>query len=197
MSLLIVMPEAEPGRELLRTEHEGAIRDALKEQGIAFERWEANANLDGVTPENVLAAYSEEVGRWMKEGGYQSADVVRLAPNPADMEGYRSKAAAARAKFLEEHTHAEDEVRFFVEGSGVFYLHVGARVYALLCEQGDFVSVPARTAHWFDMGTEPHFTAIRIFTNPEGWVAEFTGNPIGKRFPTYDAIQASRSTSAA
>ena len=40
-----------------------------------------------------------------------------------------------RQKFLNEHTHADFEVRFFVDGSGLFYLHVGDRVYLVLCEK--------------------------------------------------------------
>src|SRR3546814_8454772 len=57
-----------------------------------------------------------------------------------------------RAKFLDEHFHKEDEVRFFVAGSGLFTLHVGDKVYEILCEAGDLVSVPDGTTHWFDMG---------------------------------------------
>ena len=33
------------------------------------------------------------------------------------------------------------------------------------------------------MGEEPHFVAIRLFNNPEGWVAQFTGDDIARRFP--------------
>jgi len=43
--------------------------------------------------------------------------------------------------------------------------------------------VPAGTKHWFDMGAEPYFCAIRFFDNPEGWVAQFSGDPIADRFP--------------
>jgi 1,2-dihydroxy-3-keto-5-methylthiopentene dioxygenase len=46
--------------------------------------------------------------------------------------------------------------------------------------------VPDQTKHWFDMGPEPHFTAIRFFNNPDGWVANFTGDDIAKRFPLFD-----------
>ena len=43
--------------------------------------------------------------------------------------------------------------------------------------------MPAGTRHWFDMGEFPHFVAIRLFNNPEGWVANFTGDDIAGRFP--------------
>ena len=35
------------------------------------------------------------------------------------------------------------------------------------------------------MGPNPHFIAIRIFSNVEGWVANFTGDDIAQRFPRY------------
>src|SRR5690606_23110267 len=91
--------------------------------------------------------------------------------------------AALRAKFLDEHTHAEDEVRFFVAGKGLFNLHIDEHVYAVLCEKGDVISVRAGVKHWFDMGEYPRFTAIRLFNNPDGWVAHFTGDTIAEQYP--------------
>lgn len=32
------------------------------------------------------------------------------------------------------------------------------------------------------MGSEPHFTAIRLFDNPDGWVAHFTGDAIADAY---------------
>jgi 1,2-dihydroxy-3-keto-5-methylthiopentene dioxygenase len=95
-----------------------------------------------------------------------------------------------RLKFLNEHTHDDFEVRFFVDGSGLFYLHIDDKVYMVLCEQGDLISVPARTTHWFDMGVRPDFRCIRFFTVPEGWVGNFTGSDIANRFPDYDKHRA-------
>ena len=76
-------------------------------------------------------------------------------------------------------------MRFFVEGAGMFYLRAAGKVHMTLCERGDLISVPAGTRHWFDMGPSPRFTAIRLFTTPEGWVANFTGTPIARSFPSY------------
>jgi 1,2-dihydroxy-3-keto-5-methylthiopentene dioxygenase len=106
-------------------------------------------------------------------------DVVSLAadnPNKAEL----------RKKFLDEHRHGEDEVRFFVDGEGLFSLHIGDRVFEVLCQKGDLISVPANTPHWFDMGPNPHFVAIRLFNNPDGWVARFTGSDIAKGFTRLD-----------
>ena len=111
----------------------------------------------------------------MEEGGFKSVDVISLSPDHPDKDEFRQK-------FLKEHTHTDDEVRFFVSGSGLFSLHVNEKVYELLCTQGDLISVPDGTRHWFDMGPNPSFACIRIFTNTEGWVAHFTGSDIADRF---------------
>jgi 1,2-dihydroxy-3-keto-5-methylthiopentene dioxygenase len=91
-----------------------------------------------------------------------------------------------RSKFLSEHTHSDFEIRFFVDGQGLFYLHVEQKVYVVLCEKGDLISVPANTTHWFDMGTRPFFKAIRFFTTPDGWEGHFTGSDIASRLPDFD-----------
>ena len=88
-------------------------------------------------------------------------------------------------KFLHEHTHDDFEVRFFVEGEGLFNIRKEGHVYAMRCVKGDLLSVPAHTTHWFDMGPEPSFVAIRFFTEPDGWVGHFTGTDIAQRFPRY------------
>ena len=111
----------------------------------------------------------------MASDGYQTFDVVSLSEDHPEKD-------AMRQKFLAEHTHSEDEVRFFVAGEGLFSLHVDSRVYEVLCTRGDLISVPANTRHWFDMGPRPNFVAIRLFNNPEGWVANFTGDDIADRF---------------
>ncbi|HZB49769.1 MAG TPA: cupin domain-containing protein, partial [Mycobacteriales bacterium] len=142
--------------------------------------------------DEVLAAYPDEVARVAAEGPYPLVDVVRMVPS--DDPEWAAKAAGARGRFLDEHTHDEDEVRFFVEGAGCFYLHLGDKVYAVVCEAGDLMSVPAGTAHWFDMGSRPHFCAIRFFQEEDGWVAGFTGARISARMPTLDQLLASAGT---
>ncbi len=191
MTLLVRWPEDDPGCVVQRTDDGAAIAAALAPHGVRFERWTADVALaPGADQAAILAAYATDVARLAREGGYASADVVRLVPDDADP-AWPAKAAAARGKFLAEHRHAEDEVRFFVEGAGVFYLRLAGEVIALRCERGDLLSVPAGTRHWFDMGTRPSFCAIRLFGNPDGWVAAFTGDAIATRFPTADALGAS------
>lgn len=169
--------EAEP---LATHEAPEAISDALATIGVRFERWPTHdAVAAGSSPEDVLAAYAAEIERLSAAEGYRSADVVSMTPTHPDR-------AAMRTKFLDEHTHDEDEVRFFVDGSGLFTLHVDDRVHEVLCERGDLIGVPAGTRHWFDMGPAPSFCAVRLFTNPDGWAARFTGSDIALRYPRHE-----------
>ena len=96
------------------------------------------------------------------------------------------KKAEFRQKFLAEHIHKDFEIRFFVDGRGLFYLHIQDQVFLILCEKGDLISVPANTTHWFDMGENPNFKCIRFFTTENGWEADFTGSEIAKQFPDFD-----------
>jgi 1,2-dihydroxy-3-keto-5-methylthiopentene dioxygenase len=122
--------------------------------------------------------------------GYVMVDSRQMTPS--DDPQWIDKAAEARKTFLAEHTHDDDEDRFFARGAGVFYLHVNEKVHAILCEGGDLLSVPANTTHWFDMGTRPNYVSIRFFHDEEGWVGNFTGNPIAERFPDFDTLMAGR-----
>jgi len=161
---------------LLATGDTKRIVAELARVGVRFERWRASVVLaDDAGQDAVLAAYAADIERLKRERGYKSVDVVRMRPDHPDRK-------AARAKFLAEHTHDDDEVRFFVEGSGTFFLHLGELVYEILCEKDDLLSVPGGTKHWFDMGERPQFAAIRIFDTPDGWVANFTGDRIADRF---------------
>jgi len=160
------------------TSHDaGQIAAELAERGIGFERWPARVALAAAAdPATVLAAYAEEIATVQSRGCYPTVDAIRMTPDHPDRRELRQK-------FLAEHTHGEDEVRFFVEGRGLFCLHIDGEVLQVLCEAGDWISVPAGTRHWFDMGGAPQFTAIRFFDHPEGWVARFTGDPIAGWFP--------------
>lgn len=177
MSRLQILDETDPDTPLQNLTGRAAIAQALGVVGVRFERWVANQPIEpGASQAEVISAYRTDIDRLMSTEGYQSVDVISLAPDHPDR-------AALRAKFLDEHCHSEDEVRFFVAGSGQFTLHIDDRVYDILCEQGDLIGVPAGTRHWFDMSESPYFVAIRLFTNKGGWVAQLTGDNIAARFP--------------
>jgi 1,2-dihydroxy-3-keto-5-methylthiopentene dioxygenase len=180
MTVLTITPDTDAKDILLSTQDGDRIADELKKIGVVFERWNAGVTLgSGAGQDAVLEAYAKDVARLKEANGYQSVDVVRMNPDHPDR-------AAMRAKFLAEHIHMDDEVRFFVEGQGAFYLRVDGKVYQTVCAAGDLISVPKNTTHWFDAGPRPLFCAIRLFTTPDGWVASFTGDEIAKRFPEWE-----------
>lgn len=184
MSRLRIFHESTPDQPELSTTDLAEIQRELAPIGVGFERWEASKPVQaGDPPEAILEAYRADIDRIVAERGFRTVDVVSIAPdNPAREE--------ARKKFLDEHFHKEDEVRFFVAGSGLFTLHVGEKVYEMKCVAGDLISVPDSTHHWFDMGPEPSFVAIRFFTEPDGWVGHFTGTDIAQKFPRFEPGQA-------
>ncbi|HPG93587.1 MAG TPA: acireductone dioxygenase [Dokdonella sp.] len=177
MSRLRIYAETDGAVALATHDAHADIAAALRAVGIRFEQWEAAQPIAaGASQDEVIAAYRTDIDRLMREEGYRTVDVVSLTADHPDR-------AALRQKFLSEHTHAEDEVRFFVAGSGQFTLHIDGKIYDILCEQGDLIGVPDGTRHWFDMSEQPNFVAIRLFNNPAGWVANFTGDDIATRFP--------------
>jgi len=184
MSRLRIFADDRPDEPLLVADTSDAIARELQAIGVAFEQWQATQPVKpGDAPEAIMAAYRTDIDRLVEAHGFRTVDVVSIAPdnpNRGDM----------RRKFLDEHFHQEDEVRFFVAGSGLFTLHFDHKVYEVRCEAGDLIAVPDRMTHWFDMGPEPSFVAIRFFTEPDGWVGHFTGTDIAQKFPRYEKGQA-------
>ena len=184
MSRLRIFNEDTPQAPLLTTSDRAAITGELQKIGVGFEQWEASQPVQpGDAPDLIMTAYRADIDRLVETNGFKTVDVVSIAPDNPQKE-------VMRAKFLDEHFHKEDEVRFFVAGSGLFTLHVGGKVYEMLCETGDLIAVPDSMTHWFDMGPEPSFVAIRFFTEPDGWVGHFTGTDIAQKFPRYEIGQA-------
>jgi len=152
------------------------IRAFLEARGIWFEQWAAGELLAvEADQDTVLRAYAHVLTPFMRQKGYQTADVININATTPNY-------AALRAKFLSEHRHTEDEVRFFVDGQGTFWFHLEEgedAVFNVVCEAGDLISVPANTRHWFDAGQEnPSVKAIRIFIDQSGWVPHYTGSGI-------------------
>lgn len=189
MTILIITLENNPQKKILRSMDPKQIAGELAKRNVKFEQWTANVNIPSrANSEDVINAYAMDVDR-IKKLGYDTIDVLRVVPDHNDPD-WPEKAKEVRQKFLKEHTHSDDEVRFFVEGRGCFYLRINGEVLMLIVEAGDLVWVPAGTTHWFDMGQDPEMTVIRFFRIPEGWVADYTGDNIAKNFPTIDELTA-------
>lgn len=179
MSRLRIFSNDAPDNPQLVTRDGDEITRELERIGVTFERWQAVTPVaPGASQEEVLAAYREDIDRLVTERDFNTVDVISVGPDHPERDELRQK-------FLDEHYHKEDEVRFFVAGSGLFTLHVDGKVYEVECVKDDLIAVPDGTTHWFDMGPKPNFVAIRFFQQPDGWVGHFTGSDIAQRFPRY------------
>jgi len=151
-----------------------SIRSFLLPHGIHYDRWDVAGRIDrDASQEEILAAYEPEVTALKERGGYITADVVNVTPEVPNLQEMLDK-------FNKEHRHAEDEVRFIVKGSGIFYINPenGDPVYSIEVHEGDLINVPAGTKHWFDLCADRSIRAIRLFKEKAGWTPLYTGDGI-------------------
>lgn len=157
---------------------ESEISRFLQARGVWYQHRPVETLFAGVADSEILKTQDSWLKPFMELHGYRTADVIRVTPATPNL-------SAIRDKFLREHTHSEDEVRFFVEGEGLFWFHKETpeeEVFSVRCAAGDLLTVPANTKHWFDLGPVPMVCAIRIFTDQAGWVPHYTQSGIEQRY---------------
>ena len=164
----------EEGRKITETE---AIREYLAGINIEYEIWEPSQPVGAeASNENILQAYSGDIEKLKARGGYVTADVVNVNAATPGLD-------AMLARFNREHWHDEDEVRFIIAGRGVFHIHPKeSHVVAIEVEAGDLIRVPRGTWHWFDLCSDRHIRAIRLFQDPAGWTPVYTDSGVDARF---------------
>jgi len=149
----------------------------LATYGITYERWESTREVPAdASAEAVLEVYADKVDELKARGGYLTADVIDVTPATPNLD-------TMLAKFSIEHWHDEDEVRFIVEGRGLFHVNPsGGPVFAIEVQAGDLISVPRGTRHWFDLCADRRIRAIRLFQDPSGWTPQYTGSGVDSNF---------------
>jgi 1,2-dihydroxy-3-keto-5-methylthiopentene dioxygenase len=170
--MIVRIPEE--GRRITET---GAMKQYLAGIGIDYEIWEPSQPVGPeASNEAILDAYSREIEKLKARGGYVTADVINVNPQTPGLD-------AMLAKFSREHWHDEDEVRFIIQGRGVFHVHPkDAPVVAIEVEAGDLIRVPRGTWHWFDLCADRQIRAIRLFQDPSGWTPSYTDSGVDSRF---------------
>ena len=120
----------------------------LAVRGIEYERWTPSRDVPADAPaEAVLEAYAHQIEALKLRGGYVTADVIDVNADTPNLD-------VMLAKFNKEHWHDEDEVRFIIEGRGLFHINAGDSVFVLEVGRGDLIRVPRGTHHWFDLCAE-------------------------------------------
>jgi 1,2-dihydroxy-3-keto-5-methylthiopentene dioxygenase len=156
-------------------ENEAEIRAELAAAGIDYERWSLDRVPAGSSADVVLNAYAAEIDEMKRRGGYVTADVIDVNPETPGLD-------TMLARFDKEHTHSEDEVRFILAGRGIFFLHLGGRVYSVEVGPGDMLRVPRGTTHWFTLCEDRRIRAIRWFQDTTGWTPHYTDSGVDKGY---------------
>lgn len=153
------------------------IRRFLEPFGLWYEKWPVEGRIQpDASNEEFLEAYGPEIESLKQRGGFVTADVVALNPDTPNLEEICNK-------FNREHIHEEDEVRFTVEGSGVFHVHPeNGPVFAVTVEAGDMINVPRGTLHWFNLCTDRTIKCIRLFEDPAGWTPHYSDHPVHDKY---------------
>ena len=148
-----------------------AVAEYLGTIGIEYNVWEPSHPLSAKAPRRTrfLDAYSSEIEDLKTRGGYVTADVINVTSQTPNLD-------AMLAKFSREHWHEEDEVRFIIQGRGLFHVNPKTSpVVAIEVEPGDLIRVPRGTLHWFDLCSSKEIQCIRLFQDPTGWTPWYTG----------------------
>jgi len=155
----------------------GEVTAFLARHHIEYERWTpAHEVGPDDSAEAILAAYASEIAALKARGGYATADVIDVTAETPNLD-------LMLAKFSREHWHDEDEVRFIIEGRGLFHVHpADGPVFSIEVDAGDLIRVPRGTHHWFDLCGERRIRAIRLFQDVTGWTPHYTDSGVDQGF---------------
>jgi len=168
---MVTIPEQQ--RKLTQPDE---IRTFLASQGIEYEHTGQIPVSADAPADELLAAYKDKIDELKARGGYVTADVIDVWPHTPNLDVMLNK-------FNSEHWHDEDEVRFIVEGRGLFHVHpADGPVFAIEVDAGDLIRVPKGTLHWFDLCGDRRIRAIRLFQDVAGWAPHYTASGVDKNF---------------
>ncbi|SNZ09866.1 1,2-dihydroxy-3-keto-5-methylthiopentene dioxygenase [Persephonella hydrogeniphila] len=154
------------------------IKKFLKKYGVIYDRWgverlpenlRENYELSEEEQRAIIDAYREELEKLKKEKGYITEDIVVLSEKTPNLEQLMTK-------FKREHHHTDDEVRFVVDGSGIFPVKIEGEIVEIHVGAGDLIVVPAGARHWFELDEQRKIKCIRVFKTPAGWEAIYNEN---------------------
>ncbi len=157
--------------------------ETLAEYGIRFEQWKTVSVMPGInfSDEAIMNVYAAQIEQVKRELGYSVVDISRMTPND-------KFAITIRGRYLSEHTHEEDEVRFFLSGRALLYIHVDQRIHIIECTKGDFFIIPKGIKHWMDIGPKPDFIVMRWFNSQQAFTNHFTDDFVAEATPRWETI---------
>ena len=128
--------------------------------------------LSDAEKEQVLDALDHYFQQLKNEQGYAARDLVVLHPA---VPGLDEKLKV----FKSPHTHSDAEVRYVIDGDGIFGVVLPDGTQAeLLVEREEYISVPANAEHWFRLSNAKRIKCVRYFSENPKWEADFTDTSI-------------------
>ena len=128
----------------------------LQKVGVLYEHIEVN-----------LETFQPSLDELKAERGYVEQDEVSLSPDMDNLD-------AICAKFADEHLHTDDEVRYVLDGEGIFDIRsVDDRWMRVTVEKGDLIVVPADLHHRFLLTDKKSIRCVRLFKDASGWVPHY------------------------
>ncbi|MEH2069239.1 MAG: acireductone dioxygenase [Nostoc sp.] len=132
----------------------------------------AQDSLNDDEKEQVLKTLDGYFHQLQQIAGYQSRDLIVLHPGMDNLE-------ELMAKFDRIHTHADDEVRYVIDGEAIFgFVRPDSSQVELTIQKEEYINVPAGTEHWFHLTSARRIKAVRYFISTEGWVPQYTNKQI-------------------
>ncbi|XP_078382172.1 acireductone dioxygenase-like [Oculina patagonica] len=126
----------------------------LKNCGVLY--WKLDA--DNYETEEKLAEIREQ-------RGYNYDDCVTCTPEK--LPNYEQKLKT----FFEEHLHADEEIRFILDGSGYFDIrNQEDKWMGIFVEKGDLIILPAGIYHRFTLDDKDYIKAMRLFVGEPVWL---------------------------
>ena len=141
------------------------IKSLLEKYGLYSEFWKPDVTDSGNS--DPLIKYKTQIETLKKKLNYASADCCSLDKSNPNLDKMLKP-------FMEEHHHTDDEVRFTVEGEGIFGVNpITDPSFEVYVEAGDLLIVPAMTRHWFELTDKKKICCIRIFKENPRWEAVY------------------------
>ncbi|MGF1986322.1 MAG: 1,2-dihydroxy-3-keto-5-methylthiopentene dioxygenase [Nostoc sp. ZfuVER08] len=159
------------------------IGQELTPLNIQLNRWAVGDNpelhrllaensLNDDQKEQVLKALDVYFNELQQTAGYQSRDLIVLHPGVPNLD-------ELMVKFDQIHTHADDEVRYVIDGEAIFgFVRPDGSQVELTVQKEEYINVPAGTEHWFHLTPARRIKAVRYFISTGGWVPQYTNKEI-------------------
>ena len=176
MSILCVFHPSSPALPNKVLTHHDDITATLAEQGVRFDHAALELRIrPGSSQDEVMSACREHLDRLMTAQGCAAFSVLN-----------RDGADPAQVDLRDEHVHEVDEVFAVVTGRAQIGLRLGDYVYALVCEKGDQLVIPAGSRRWVELGDNPFCLALRLYASKQGMQARFTGDDTARAYAGID-----------